>query len=120
MPSCVALLSPSYLPDFPACAEPEARPGGGAGRGGAGAGDVAGLGGQVALPSPDGEVVYAGCRGALLALRRGDLALLDVHKVGRPGGPCRRAGAGACCVRGLGQGHSCVEGPGAGACLRGM
>ncbi|KAL4440063.1 hypothetical protein ABPG75_003064 [Micractinium tetrahymenae] len=61
--------------------EPEARSGGSSSRGSATAGDAAGPGGQVAVPSPDGEVIYAGCRGALLVLRRSDLALLDVHKI---------------------------------------
>lgn len=64
--------------------EPEARSGGGSSRGSAGADEATGAGGQVAVPSLDGEVIYAGCRGALLALRRSDLALLDVHKVRLP------------------------------------
>ncbi|PRW33215.1 Retinoblastoma-binding 5 [Chlorella sorokiniana] len=39
--------------------------------------------GQVAIASPDGQLVYAGSRGALLVLRRSDLALLDACKVGK-------------------------------------
>lgn len=37
--------------------------------------------GQVAVPSLDGAVLYAGTRGTVMVLRRSDLALLDVIKV---------------------------------------
>lgn len=36
---------------------------------------------QVAVASPDGQLIYAGSRGALVVLRRSDLVLLDACKV---------------------------------------
>jgi hypothetical protein len=40
-------------------------------------------GGQVAIPSHDGQLIYAGSRGALVAFRRDDLSLVDVIKASR-------------------------------------
>lgn len=34
------------------------------------------------MASPDGELIYAGTRGALMVLRRSDLALMDACRVG--------------------------------------
>ena len=36
--------------------------------------------GQLAIPSHDGQLIYAGSRGALMVFRQDDLALLDVVK----------------------------------------
>ena len=43
--------------------------------------DVDGTCSQVAVASHDGAIIYAGTRGAVMVLRRSDLALLDVIKV---------------------------------------
>lgn len=43
--------------------------------------NAAGTSGQVAITSHDGAIIYAGTRGAVMVLRRADLALLDVVKV---------------------------------------
>ncbi|KAI3431641.1 hypothetical protein D9Q98_004688 [Chlorella vulgaris] len=50
-----------------------------------GVAEPASCSGQVAVPSHDGALIYAGTRGAVMVLRRSDLALLDVIKV--DGGP---------------------------------